>query len=74
MLNKAKTLKGYKLDSLDGEIGKVKEFYFDDQHWAIRYLVADTGSWLMGRRVLISPYALVTVISVAASRGTPKES
>jgi hypothetical protein len=74
MLNKAKTLKGYKLDSLDGEIGKVKEFYFDDQHWAIRYLVADTGSWLMGRRVLISPYALVAVISVAASRGTPKES
>jgi len=39
MLNKAKTLKGYKLDSLDGEIGKVKEFYFDDQHWTLRYLV-----------------------------------
>ncbi len=61
MLNKAKTLKGYKLDSLDGEIGKVKEFYFDDQHWAIRYLVADTGNWLTGRQVLISPYALVAV-------------
>ena len=58
MLNKAKTLKGYKLDSLDGEIGKVKEFYFDDKHWAIRYLVADTGNWLTGRQVLISPYAL----------------
>jgi sporulation protein YlmC with PRC-barrel domain len=62
MLNKAKTLKGYKLDSLDGEIGKVKEFYFDDQHWAIRYLVADTGNWLTGRQVLISPYALNSVI------------
>ena len=61
MLTKAKTLKGYKLDSLDGEIGKVKEFYFDDQHWTIRYLVADTGNWLMGRQVLISPYALVAV-------------
>ena len=59
MLNKAKTLMGYKLASLDGEIGKVKEFYFDDQHWAIRYLVADTGNWLMDRQVLISPYALV---------------
>jgi len=43
MLNKAKTLKGYKLHSLDGEIGKVKEFYFDDHHWTIRYLVADAG-------------------------------
>src|ERR1039457_902669 len=62
MLSKAKTLKGYKLDSLDGEIGKVKEFYFDDRHWAIRYLVADTGNWLTGRQVFISPYALVAVI------------
>jgi uncharacterized protein YrrD len=59
MLNKAKTLEGYILKSLDGEIGKVKEFYFDDQYWAIRYLVADTGDWLTGRLVLISPYALV---------------
>jgi len=62
MLNKATTLKGYKLDSLDGEFGEVKEFYFDDQHWTIRYLVANTGSWLTGRQVLISPYALVAAI------------
>jgi hypothetical protein len=61
MLNKAKTLKGYKMDSLDGEIGKVKEFYFDDRHWTIRYLVAETGTWLADRQVLISPYALVAV-------------
>ena len=46
------------MDARDGEIGKVKEFYFDDQNWEIRYLVADTGGWLSGRRVLISPYAL----------------
>ncbi len=59
MLHKAKILKGYKLGSLEGNIGKVKEFYFDDKHWAIRYLVADTGGWLSGRQVLISPYALV---------------
>ena len=61
MLYTAKTIKGYKLDSLDGEIGRVKEFYFDDRHWTIRYLVADTGNWLPGRQVLISPYALVAV-------------
>ncbi len=61
MLNKAKTLKGYKLHSLDGEIGKVKEFYFDDHHWTIRYLIADTGNWLTGRQVLISPHALIAV-------------
>jgi hypothetical protein len=61
MLIKAKAVKGYKLQSLDGEIGKVKEFYFDDHHWTIRYLVADTGNWLTGRQVLISPYALTAV-------------
>ena len=30
-------------------------------HWTIRYLVADTGNWIPGRQVLISPYALVAV-------------
>jgi uncharacterized protein YrrD len=61
MLNKAKTLRGYKLHSLDGEIGKVEEFYFDDHYWTIRYLIADTGNWLTGRQVLISPHALTAV-------------
>ncbi len=58
MLRLAKNLKGYKLSARDGEIGQVKEFYFDDQSWAVRYLIADTGTWLTGRQVLISPYAL----------------
>ena len=62
MLIKAKALKGYKLESLDGEIGKAREFYFDDRHWTIRYLVADTGSWLTGRQVLLSPYDISAVI------------
>ena len=61
MLIKVKTLAGFKLDSAEGELGKVKEFYFDDRHWTIRYLVASTGNWLTGRQVLISPYALVAV-------------
>ncbi len=58
MFSKIKTLRGYTLRGLDGEIGKVEEFFFDDKHWAVRYLVVDTGSWLSGREVLISPYAL----------------
>jgi hypothetical protein len=61
MLIKAKTLNGYKLNGLDQEIGKVQEFYFDDTHWAVRYLVVDTGTWLTDRKVLISPYALGAV-------------
>jgi len=61
MLYKAKALEGYKLEGYDGTIGTVVEFYFDDRHWAIRYLIADTGDWLVDRKVLISPYALVDV-------------
>jgi hypothetical protein len=62
MLIEAKKLHGYKLESLDGEIGRFKEFYFDDRHWAIRYLIAETGGWLTGRQVLISPQTLGAVI------------
>jgi hypothetical protein len=58
MLIKANALKGYSLKSLDGDIGSASEFYFDDRYWAIRYLVANTESWLSGRKVLISPYSL----------------
>jgi hypothetical protein len=58
MLRSIKQLYGDKLGASDGEIGHVKDFYFDDQNWAIRYLVADTGSWLPGRQVLISPHSL----------------
>jgi len=61
MLYNAKALKGYKLHGLDGDIGEVKEFYFDDHHWTIRYLIAETGNWLMDRQVLISPHALIAV-------------
>lgn len=58
MLQNLKDLFGYNLLATDGEIGQVKDAYFDDQSWAIRYLVADTGSWLSGRQVLLTPHAL----------------
>lgn len=61
MLRSAKQLYGYTLGALDGEIGHVKGFYFDDKDWVVRYLVADTGSWLIGHKVLISPYALGSI-------------
>lgn len=57
MLQNTKDLYGHKLAALDGKIGHVKDFYFDDKIWVIRYLVADTGSWLTGRLVLLSPHA-----------------
>jgi hypothetical protein len=57
LLESIKQLYGNKLGAADGEIGHVKDFYFDDQNWIVRYLVVDTGSWLPGRQVLISPHA-----------------
>lgn len=50
-------LYGDKLVALDGDIGQIRDFYFEDKHWVIRYAVADTGSWLTGRLVLLSPHA-----------------
>lgn len=58
MLRSLKELRGYNLLATDGEIGKVYEFYFDDRTWTIRYLVADTDSWLSNRLVLLSTIAL----------------
>jgi hypothetical protein len=57
MLRSVEQLYGAKLGASDGEIGHAKDFYFEDQNWVVRYVVADTGSWLAGRKVLISPHA-----------------
>jgi hypothetical protein len=58
MLRSMKDLEDYVIGATDGTIGHVKDFYFDDQAWVIRYLVVDTGDWLSSRKVLISPIAI----------------
>ena len=58
MLNTIDHLLGAKLSANDGDIGHVTDAYFDDRSWAVRYLVVDTGHWLGGREVLISPYSV----------------
>jgi uncharacterized protein YrrD len=59
MLNSVSHLNGSDITATDGKIGHVKEMFFDDERWAIRYVVVDTGVWIPGREVLISPYAVV---------------
>src|SRR6516225_4860227 len=66
MSRSIKQLYGLKLHASDGEIGHVKDFYFDDQKWVVRYVVADTGPWLLGRLVLIAPHALGSLDQVGA--------
>lgn len=64
MLHSLRGLQGYWLGAVDGRMGQVKDCYFDDQAWTVRYIVVDTGPrWsaghgLPGRDVLISPVAL----------------
>ncbi|TEA77607.1 PRC-barrel domain-containing protein [Allopusillimonas ginsengisoli] len=58
MLRKVSSIKGYAIQATDGELGSVKEAYFDDERWGIRYLVVETGSWLSRRSVLISPFSI----------------
>jgi sporulation protein YlmC with PRC-barrel domain len=58
VLHRMKDLEGYTIAAVDGVIGHVKDFYFDDDSWVIRYLVVQTGQWLSHRRVLISPIAI----------------
>jgi uncharacterized protein YrrD len=58
VLHRMKDLEGYTIGAVDGVIGHVKDFYFDDESWVIRYLVVQTGQWLLHRRVLISPIAI----------------
>lgn len=58
MLRRFSDLRGLALGATDGEIGTIKDAYFDDHNWTLRYLVVTTGSWLSGRSVLISPASI----------------
>lgn len=51
-------LKKYTLRARDGEIGRPRDFLFDDAKWVLRYMEVNTGKWLLGRRVLISPISI----------------
>jgi hypothetical protein len=57
MLRSIKNMHGFRIQAKDGGIGKADEFYFDDHLWTIRYLIVDTGNWLISRRVLLSPHS-----------------
>lgn len=58
MLHNASDLRGDRIAARDGEVGAVEQVYFDDESWRVRYFVVDTGGWLAGRKVLISPASI----------------
>jgi uncharacterized protein YrrD len=63
MLRSVRQMHDSRINATDDQIGHVKEVYFDDDAWTIRYLVVETGTWLTGRKVLISPYSIMTPLT-----------
>lgn len=55
------TIHGYTVQATDGEVGKVETLYFDDETWAIRYLVVNVGSWLLPDQILLAPVAVTNI-------------
>ena len=71
---------GYSVQATDGEVGKVETLYFDEETWAVRYLVVNVGNWLLPDQILLSPVAVTDVdreeetISVALTKEQVKNS
>lgn len=61
MLRNTNDLIGSSIRATDGEIGAVTTLYFDDERWTLRYVVVDTGTWLLGRQVLLAPVSIRNV-------------
>jgi hypothetical protein len=58
MLRSLKAILGYRIEALDVEFGRARDFFFDDRSWGIRHLVVYTGDWLLDNHVLISSEAV----------------
>lgn len=76
----AKKLTGYDVFAIDGQVGVLEDFLFDDEKWTIRYFVIGVGNWLDKRQVLLSPICLDMVdqnragLNVIADKQTIKDS
>ena len=61
MLRSTKALEGARIRAIDGDIGHVEQFYFDDRNWRINYVVTNIGNWLHGKQVLMSPEVINSI-------------
>jgi uncharacterized protein YrrD len=55
VLHRAQKIVGAAVHAVDGDIGTLEDFYFEEDGWTVRYLLVDTGKWLSGKKVLLSP-------------------
>jgi hypothetical protein len=61
MVHRTTKVTGFHLHAVDGPIGHVDDFLFDEKTWTVQYLVVDTSNWIGGRWVLISPRVVTAV-------------
>lgn len=61
MLHGVRELYGFSIAGAGGEIGRVRDVYFHDRQWPLRYLVVDTDRWPGGRQILISPRSVIGI-------------
>ncbi|MDF3130970.1 PRC-barrel domain-containing protein [Kiritimatiellaeota bacterium B1221] len=57
MQTSLESLRGFTLKAKNGEIGRVRDLLLEEGSWTVRWIVVDTGKWLLGRKVLLSPLA-----------------
>lgn len=73
-------LRNFTIHANDGEIGRIKDLVFSPSDWVIRYMVVDTGNWLVGKKVLVSREWIQGIdwekqsVSVSITRSQVKES
>jgi hypothetical protein len=58
MLHDLEKLIGASVLGTDGEIGRIRNFLFDDKSWMVRYMVIDVGSWLQRHDVIVAILAV----------------
>jgi uncharacterized protein YrrD len=58
MLRREEELYGFALQGPDGTIGRIQDFYFDEQRWQVRYLLVKTADWPIQRQVFVAPIVL----------------
>lgn len=64
MLRKLRNLEGWTIYGRDRQdIGTVDDFYLDDEHWTVRYLVANVGRWGAFQETLVPPKAIDQISS-----------
>lgn len=54
-LRSSKAVLGHHIQASDDLVGHVADFLFEDDTWALRYLIVDTRNWLPGKHVLVAP-------------------